>query len=117
MATFNTAGMIAAKNASKTVANSQVPHEIVTQPSVSVARKTPSQAGTTITEQLAKKAGKSPKQNFTSSQKVYLPKVAAQTYDGKNAVKSSFVPGKTSYSTEATQQAIQAKIKELKSGK
>ena len=104
----------AAAAAQKVVANSQVPHNIIISPSVSVARKTPTFAGMTIGTRIQNSAGKSPKQSQTSATKVPLPFVPTQSYDGSTAKNSSYVPGKGNYSTNAAlQDALIAKLKGL----
>lgn len=91
----------AAAKAQKTVANSQVPHNIVTRPSVSVARKTPSASGMGINSLQANNpiyaatAGTAASQGTPDNAAAALAQLAVptQSYDGSTAVRAAGAPG------------------------
>jgi hypothetical protein len=91
----------AAAKAQKTVANSNIPHNIVTRPSVSVARKTPSAAGMQMNSlqanspMFASKAGTAAAQPLPADAASALAalSVPAQSYDGSTAAKTAGLPG------------------------
>lgn len=97
----------AAQKAARTVGNSRVPHNIVTSPSVSVARKTPSDAGMNIGSQIQNSPITGSRRNNntqTPAQAVSHIRVPRQSYDGQNAANTSGAPG--AMPVDATSQAM-----------